>query len=226
MASGQPQAASNSAYSALEYRCSGETAWSSSTAIVHHRRHRLGLHRLPFAETRMGMGMGDGMSMGMAMADMRSWSAADFGLMYRHVGGDDGGHDGAIGRPHAADVRFPQPEAPGARGALRANRRIPCRVRHRLGRDSRWPPPLGNWGLHEASLLSSMMGASTSGYLGGASAARAAGAFQWSPLKYNCLKQCRTPMGFLMTSWRRRPREGRSAWGWSTAPTASAAAGP
>ena len=32
------------------------------------------------AETRMGMG--DGMGMGMAMADMRSWSAANFGLMF------------------------------------------------------------------------------------------------------------------------------------------------
>jgi len=59
----------------------------------------------------------------------------------------------------------------------------------------------GNWGLHQASLLSSMMGSSTSGYLGGA-LLLAAGAFQWSPLKTACLKQCRTPMGFLMTSWR------------------------
>jgi len=30
----------------------------------------------------------------------------------------------------------------------------------------------------------------------------AAGAFQWSPLKYRCLERCRTPMGFLLTEWR------------------------
>lgn len=30
----------------------------------------------------------------------------------------------------------------------------------------------------------------------------AAGIFQWTPLKYTCLKHCRSPLGFLMTDWR------------------------
>ena len=60
---------------------------------------------------------------------------------------------------------------------------------------------LGNWGLHQASLLSSMMGETTNSYLGG-SLLLAAGAFQWSPLKFACLNHCRSPMGFVMTSWR------------------------
>jgi predicted metal-binding membrane protein len=34
-----------------------------------------------------------------------------------------------------------------------------------------------------------------------------AGAFQWSPWKYSCLRSCRSPLGFFMTGW----RDGR--WG-------------
>ncbi|MDA0769983.1 MAG: DUF2182 domain-containing protein, partial [Chloroflexi bacterium] len=30
----------------------------------------------------------------------------------------------------------------------------------------------------------------------------AAGIFQWSRLKYVCLTQCRTPLGFIMAEWR------------------------
>jgi predicted metal-binding membrane protein len=60
---------------------------------------------------------------------------------------------------------------------------------------------LANWGLHTGGLLSSMMGASTSTILGGI-LLLAAGIFQWSPLKYSCLTQCRTPLGFIMTEWR------------------------
>ena len=60
---------------------------------------------------------------------------------------------------------------------------------------------LGQWGLHQAALLSSMMGHSTSAILGG-SLLLAAGIFQWTPLKYACLKHCRSPLGFLMTEWR------------------------
>jgi predicted metal-binding membrane protein len=36
----------------------------------------------------------------------------------------------------------------------------------------------------------------------GGSLLLAAGVFQWSPLKYACLNHCRSPMGFVMTSWR------------------------
>ena len=57
-----------------------------------------------------------------------------------------------------------------------------------------------NWALHTNSLLSSMMGESTSAYLGGA-LLLAAGAFQWSRLKYVCLTHCRSPLGFLMSEW-------------------------
>ena len=60
---------------------------------------------------------------------------------------------------------------------------------------------VANWGLHANSLLSSMMGESTSSVLGG-SLLVAAGIFQWSPLKNVCLTHCRSPMGFLMSEWR------------------------
>ena len=60
---------------------------------------------------------------------------------------------------------------------------------------------LGNWGLHQASLLTSMMGGSSSGYLGGALLITA-GVFQWSQLKYVCLTHCRSPLSFLMSDWK------------------------
>jgi predicted metal-binding membrane protein len=59
---------------------------------------------------------------------------------------------------------------------------------------------LAQWGLHEAALLSPMM-VSTSPILGGI-LLLAAGIFQWTPLKYACLKHCRSPLSFLMTDWR------------------------
>ena len=60
------------------------------------------------------------------------------------------------------------------------------------------------WGLHQAALLSSMMGNATPVVAG--LILIVAGAFQWTPLKYVCLKHCRTPMGFIMTEWREGPR--------------------
>ena len=75
---------------------------------------------------------------------------------------------------------------------------------------------LAQWGLHTASLLSSMMGESTSPILGG-SLLLAAGIFQWSPLKTVCLTHCRSPLGLLMSEWREGPRgalpEAPSPWG-------------
>lgn len=59
---------------------------------------------------------------------------------------------------------------------------------------------LGNWDLHQA-LLSSMMGESTSAYLGGGLLI-GAGVFQWTRLKYLCLTHCRSPLSFLMNGWR------------------------
>ena len=63
---------------------------------------------------------------------------------------------------------------------------------------------VAQWGLHIGTLLSPMM-VSTSPILGGA-LLLAAGIFQWSPIKYACLANCRTPIGFLMTEWRDGPR--------------------
>lgn len=60
---------------------------------------------------------------------------------------------------------------------------------------------VGNWALHVNSLLDSMMGESTSAYVGG-SLLMVAGAFQWSRLKYVCLTHCRSPISFLMNGWR------------------------
>ena len=151
------------------------------------------------------MGMDDNMSvgMGMAMADMRLWSAADFGLMFvmwavMMV---------AMMAPSAAPMllmfaavnrKRRESEAPYVPTIVFLAGYVIVWTAFAAGATA------GNWGLHQASLLASMMGASTSGYLGGA-LLLAAGVFQWSPLKFACLQQCRTPMGFLMTSW----REGR-----------------
>lgn len=59
----------------------------------------------------------------------------------------------------------------------------------------------GNWALHTNALLSGMMGETTSSLIGG-SLLLAAGLFQWTPMKNACLRQCRTPMGFLLSEWR------------------------
>jgi predicted metal-binding membrane protein len=61
------------------------------------------------------------------------------------------------------------------------------------------------WGLLTAALLSPMM-ESTSKALGGV-LLLGAGLFQFSPLKYACLANCRSPMGFFATEWR------DGAWG-------------
>lgn len=60
------------------------------------------------------------------------------------------------------------------------------------------------WGLHQGALLSGMMGNAVP--LAGGVILVAAGAFQWTPLKNACLKQCRTPLGFIMTEWRDGPK--------------------
>jgi predicted metal-binding membrane protein len=62
---------------------------------------------------------------------------------------------------------------------------------------------LAQWALHEAALLSPLM-ASTSPILGGL-LLLTAGGYQWTPLKYACLKHCRSSLGFRLTDW----REGR-----------------
>jgi predicted metal-binding membrane protein len=56
------------------------------------------------------------------------------------------------------------------------------------------------WGLDRLGLLSSMM-TTTSHWLGGA-ILLAAGVWQLTPIKGICLRHCRSPMGFLVQSWR------------------------
>ncbi|HEY0681985.1 MAG TPA: DUF2182 domain-containing protein [Steroidobacter sp.] len=56
------------------------------------------------------------------------------------------------------------------------------------------------WGLAETALLSPMM-VSVSPWLGGAILI-VAGLYQWTPLKYACLRQCRSPVAFLVENWR------------------------
>jgi predicted metal-binding membrane protein len=59
---------------------------------------------------------------------------------------------------------------------------------------------MAQWWLHRHALLSpSMM--STSAWLGG-TLLFAAGVFQFTPLKQNCLRHCRGPLEFIMTRWR------------------------
>jgi predicted metal-binding membrane protein len=56
------------------------------------------------------------------------------------------------------------------------------------------------WGLHNAG-LTTKMGESVSPWLGGL-LLMTAGLYQWTPLKQACLRQCRTPLGFLLGRWR------------------------
>lgn len=56
------------------------------------------------------------------------------------------------------------------------------------------------WGLERSGLLSSML-ASTSVILGGVLLI-AAGVYQLTPLKYACLKHCRSPLFFISHHWR------------------------
>lgn len=56
------------------------------------------------------------------------------------------------------------------------------------------------WRLHEAALLNPMMNSRS--YLLSGAALMAAGIYQWTPWKDVCLRYCRTPMSFLLGSWR------------------------
>jgi predicted metal-binding membrane protein len=56
------------------------------------------------------------------------------------------------------------------------------------------------WGLEEASLLSPMMESASIPF--GAALLIAAGVYQMTPLKYACLRHCRSPLHFLAGKWR------------------------
>jgi predicted metal-binding membrane protein len=65
---------------------------------------------------------------------------------------------------------------------------------------------LAQWGLHDQALLSNAMG-KVAGWLGPALLV-AAGLYQLTPAKGLCIRHCRSPLQFLMTSWRPGPRGG------------------
>ena len=147
----------------------------------------------------LAQGMND-MDMEMAMPQMQSWGAVDFALMF------------VMWAVMMVAMMVPT-AAPMVLVFATVNRRrreqqrpfVPTGV-FLTGYLVVWSgfaalATLAQWGLHTASLLSSMMGESTSPFLGGA-LLLAAGIFQWSRLKYVCLTQCRSPLGFLMTEWR------------------------
>jgi predicted metal-binding membrane protein len=58
---------------------------------------------------------------------------------------------------------------------------------------------LAQWGLHSLALISPMM-VGTSPVLGSV-LLMVAGIYQWTPFKQACLRHCRTPLQFLLTSW-------------------------
>lgn len=61
---------------------------------------------------------------------------------------------------------------------------------------------LAQWGMQVAALASPMMVVMPT--IGGALLI-AAGIYQWTPLKHACLAQCRSPLEFVMTRWRKGP---------------------
>lgn len=64
---------------------------------------------------------------------------------------------------------------------------------------------LAGWQLHDAGALDESMAISQPAV--GALALVAAGVYQWTPAKHVCLDNCRTPLAFVLTHWR------RGAWG-------------
>jgi len=64
---------------------------------------------------------------------------------------------------------------------------------------------LAQWALHDAGALDASMAVTNSVAVG--LALVAAGVYQWTPAKYACLEQCRAPLSFVLTGWR------RGAWG-------------
>jgi len=141
-----------------------------------------------------------GASMTMSMGNMRSWSGVDFCLMF------------VMWAVMMVAMMVPS-AAPMLLIFATVNRRRKAESRPYVstgvflsGYLIVWTAfaavaTLGNWGLHQASLLTSMMGESSSGYLGGG-LLLTAGIFQWSRLKYVCLTNCRSPLGFLMSDWK------------------------
>ena len=150
----------------------------------------------------LALKMGE-MGAGMAMPRMGAWTAADFGLMF------------LMWSVMMAGMMIPS-ASPMVLMFATINR-------SRREADTPYVPTglflsayilvwtafaglatLANWVLHSSGLLTSMMGASASNYLGGGLLI-VAGLFQWSPLKSACLSHCRSPMSFLVNDWRDGP---------------------
>ena len=136
------------------------------------------------------------MSMGMTMGNVKSWSGVDFSLMF------------VMWAVMMVAMMVPS-AAPMLLLFASVNRKrrqesrpfVPTSI-FLSGYLVIWTgfallATLGNWGLHQASLMTSMMGSSSSGFLGGG-LLLVAGLFQWSHLKYACLTHCRSPLSFLM----------------------------
>ena len=59
---------------------------------------------------------------------------------------------------------------------------------------------LAQWALHDAALITPGMATAVPAV--GGLILIAAGAYQWTPWKQSCLRQCRSPLGFITTEWR------------------------
>ena len=67
---------------------------------------------------------------------------------------------------------------------------------------------VSDWGLHEAVEQSRWLRANA--WVVGAATILLAGLYQFTPLKYHCLDQCRSPLSFLMERWRGGHEERRA----------------
>ncbi|MGZ5201984.1 MAG: DUF2182 domain-containing protein [Telluria sp.] len=65
------------------------------------------------------------------------------------------------------------------------------------------PATLVQWALHDAGALDNAMAVTNSTVAG--LTLVAAGVYQWTPAKQDSLHHCRTPLDFVLTSWRRGP---------------------
>ena len=145
------------------------------------------------------IGAGTGVGPAMAMPNMQSWSAANWAAMFimwmvMMV---------AMMVPSAAPVILIFATINRSRLA-KGQPYVPTGV-FLLGYLVVWGgfaagATIGNWALHTHAMLSSMMGSSTNALLGGTLLV-AAGAFQFSRLKYVCLTNCRSPLSFIMSEW-------------------------
>ncbi len=141
-----------------------------------------------------------GMDQGMMMAQMQSWTIADFGFMFLMWAVMMVGMMVPTAAPMvllfaANSRRLREQQQPYVPTAVFLSGYVVVWSGFAVAATA------GNWALHVNDLLSSMMGESASAYLGGGLLI-AAGLFQLSPLKYVCLKHCRSPLSFLTNDWR------------------------